>query len=406
MKRQKLFRQPYLYDSGGDITKPWWVELGYRDPRDGKMKRKRYQEGFAELTTKKARIAFADDLIKNLTAKLQRGWIPDDDHRNQVVYIDELEYHQAAQMYGRRRKANRNIRFHASEYISQIKATKAKKTFESYNGKIREFISWLEKKKLVDNDIGTFDNRLIIQFFDHLITERQLARRTVEKYRMTIGKFFRYLINQKQLTVHPVHDIELPETDEDFSAIPFVDEDMMKILPVIQEEDPQLFLAALLQYFCFIRPGNELLQLQIKHINFSARTIKVPRNIAKRRKERVVDIPEQLYNILTGHGIQNYGKDMYVIGQYGRPGKNRIGANTLRNRFNVFRDNLGLSQSYKWYSFKHTGAGKLLESGASIVELMNQLGHTDIASTYRYIKQHFGERSEHVRTRFPNPPGL
>jgi integrase len=65
-----------------------------------------------------------------------------------------------------------------------------------------------------------------------------------------------------------------------------------------------------------------------------------------------------------------------------------------------------MSQQYKWYSFKHTGAGKLLESGASIVELMNQLGHTDIASTYRYIRRHFGERSEHVRSKFPDPPGM
>jgi site-specific recombinase XerD len=80
--------------------------------------------------------------------------------------------------------------------------------------------------------------------------------------------------------------------------------------------------------------------------------------------------------------------------------------NTLRERFNKYRDRLNLSPSYKWYSFKHTGAGKLLESGASIAELMNQLGHTDIASTYRYIRQHFGERSEHVRNNFPNPPGL
>ena len=97
---------------------------------------------------------------------------------------------------------------------------------------------------------------------------------------------------------------------------------------------------------------------------------------------------------------------MYVIGPNGRPGIRPIGYNTLRERFNRIRDRLGMSQSYKWYSFKHTGAGKLLESGATIAELMNQLGHTDISSTYRYIRRHFGERSEHVRNNFPTPPGM
>lgn len=406
MRRKKLFRTPYLYDAGGDISKRWWIELGYRDPLDGKMKRKRYQEDLSLLNSKKDRYQLADQLIKMYTAKLERGWIPPDDVKNQVVYEDELEYHVAAQIYGRKRKANKNIRFYGSEYIARIKATKAKKTYESYRGKIREFITWLEKEELVNNDLETFDNKIILRFFDYLITERKLARRTVEKYKMTLAKFFGTLERQNVISSFPVHDVELPETDEDFSAMPFLDEDMVKLMPVLRSEDPQLFLAALLQYFCFIRPGNELLNLKIKNINFGARTIFVPKNFAKKRKERVVDIPSQLFTVLQQHGIHTFGKELYLIGPFGRPGTRKIGANTLRNRFNVFRDRLNLSQSYKWYSFKHTGAGKLLESGASIAELMNQLGHSDIASTYRYIRQHFGERSERIRDNFPSPKGF
>lgn len=407
MKRQKLFRPPYLYDAGGDISKPWWVELGYRDPRDGKMKRKRYQEGFFELRTKKERYAFAEELIKNLAGKLQRGWIPpDDDKRNQIVYVDELEYHQAAEVYGRSRKANKNIRFYASEYINLIKSTKAKKTFESYRGKIRLFIAWIEKKKLVDNHISTFSNAIILDFFDYLIIEKQLSGKTIQKYQVNISSFFKYLLTRKVILEQPVTGIEIPETSEDFAAVPFLDEDLEKLLPVIKAEDPQLYMAAMLQYFCFIRPGNELLRLKIKQINFTAKTIFIPKDVAKRRTARIMDIPIQLYQILLEHGIQHFDKEMFLIGRTGRPGSLGIGYNTLRERFNKFRERLGFSQSYKWYSFKHTGAGKLLESGATIAELMNQLGHTDIASTYRYIRRHFGERSEHIRNNFPDPPGM
>ena len=53
MRRQKLFRTPYLYDAGGNISKHWWIEFGYRDPKDGKMKRKRYQGELSHLKTKK-----------------------------------------------------------------------------------------------------------------------------------------------------------------------------------------------------------------------------------------------------------------------------------------------------------------------------------------------------------------
>ena len=214
------------------------------------------------------------------------------------------------------------------------------------------------------------------------------------------------MIDRKVLIDHPVFGIEIPKTDEDYSAMPFLDEDLSILLPVIQSEDPQLYLAAMLQYFCFIRPGDELLTMRVKQINFSAQSISIPKNVAKKRKERTVEIPTQIYQLLIKQGVQHYGKEVFVIGPFGRPGNKRIGVNTLRERFNKYRDRLGLSTSYKWYSFKHTGAGKLLESGATIAELMNQLGHTDIASTYRYIRRHFGERSERVRNNFPDPPGM
>ncbi len=369
------------------------------------MVRKRYFEGFAELRTKKERLAYAEKLIKNLSAKLEKGWIPLDDIE-QVAYVDELEYHQAAQMYGRKREANKNIRFYASEFITIIKNTKAKKTFESYRGKVRELIAWLEKNKLVDNDLSTFDSRILNQYFDHIIIDLKRAGATVNKYRQTINTLFDFLVDRKVLQVNPMPRITVPEVGEDYAAVPFLDDDMFQVMGVMQREDPQLYLAAMLQYFCFIRPGDELLKLRVGQINLAKRTIFIPKDIAKKRVARTMDIPQQLYDLLIEEGIQRLNKELFVIGPYGRPGVKGIGLNTLRMRFNTYRDRLKLSQHYKWYSFKHTGAGKLLESGATIVELMRQLGHTDIASTYKYIKRHFGERSEHIRTKFPDPPGM
>ena len=75
MKRQRLFRAPYLYDNGGDVSKPWWIELGYLDPQSEKMVRRRYMEGFADLTSKQERIKFAEKRIADLTLKLESGWM-------------------------------------------------------------------------------------------------------------------------------------------------------------------------------------------------------------------------------------------------------------------------------------------------------------------------------------------
>ena len=126
MRRLKLYRLPVLHNAGGDLSKPWWVEIAYRDPRDGKMVRKRYKSGFSELKTRKARNVHAEKLIKDLTERLVAGWNPLDDVE-QVAYVDELEYHQAAQVYGRKRESIKNIHFYGSEYITLMKNTKAKK---------------------------------------------------------------------------------------------------------------------------------------------------------------------------------------------------------------------------------------------------------------------------------------
>lgn len=406
MRRLKLFRPPRLFDSGGDLSKPWWIEIGYRDPKDGQMKRKRYQDGFANLRTKKERYEYAEKLCREISLKQQKGWSPLEDIKNSVVYVDDLEYHQAALMYGRKRKSNKTARYFASEFTTLQKALKSKKTYESYRGKLREFTGWLDREKIIDNDLTTYNHDLILRFFDYLIIERGLAGPTIEKYKITLDRFWEYLIDRKITNDNPVGKIEIPETNEDFSAVPILDEDMEILLPEIRCEDPQLFLGAMLQYFCFIRPGDELLSIKLSQINLSARTIFIPKNAAKKRRERTIDIPDQMHRILIQYGIQMYGKNLYLIGPYGRPGSRQIGYNTLRERFNKIRNKLGLTEAYKWYSFKHTGAGKLLESGATIIEIMNQLGHTDIASTYRYIRRHFGDRSEHVRTKFPPPKGF
>jgi hypothetical protein len=62
MRRKRLFNPPHLNDAGGDLTKPWYVEVGYRDPQSDKMVRKRYQEEFTTLRTKKEHYALAEKI--------------------------------------------------------------------------------------------------------------------------------------------------------------------------------------------------------------------------------------------------------------------------------------------------------------------------------------------------------
>ena len=116
----------------------------------------------------------------------------------------------------------------------------------------------------------------------------------MEKYKLNISGLFSYMVERGIILEKPSMNIVLPQVGEDFAAVPFQDDDLEKILTSIREEDPQLYLAALLQYFCFIRPGSELLTLKVKQINFQKHNVFIPKDVAKRRTERIMDIPQQL----------------------------------------------------------------------------------------------------------------
>jgi integrase len=110
-----------------------------------------------------------------------------------------------------------------------------------------------------------------------------------------------------------------------------------------------------------------------------------------------------LIDILFEYNINRYASDLYVFGRGGIPSEVMLGKNTLRNRFNKFRDKLNFPKTYKFYSMKHTGAGMLLDSGATIEEIRDHMGHFSIESTDYYIRRHFGNRNQKIIKHHPSP---
>lgn len=94
---KKLVVLPHLRDAGGDLSKEWFVEYGFRDPRTGQMKRFR-ERGFSKLRTARERYELADKIIAELKEKMASGWTPFNDRK--VAYTDELIYQLHADRWG------------------------------------------------------------------------------------------------------------------------------------------------------------------------------------------------------------------------------------------------------------------------------------------------------------------
>ena len=206
---------------------------------------------------------------------------------------------------------------------------------------------------------------------------------------------FAYFLKTKLIKENPVHDIPRASKLVDNAARPITDRDMKKYLEYVALHDKQMLVASLFQFFLLLRPGQELRLMKVQDIDLHRKAAYVADNNAKMRK-RVVTIPQALEELILNANLLAFDANFYIFGKYGEPGPVTVGKNHFNRKFRIYRDILKLSEKYSFYSLKHTGAGILMESGATLAELMAQLGHTSFESTIHYVRRHFGEKSQKV----------
>ncbi len=407
MSRKKVLIQfPRLKVSGDKRTA--YVEMGVRNPTTDKLVLKRIYKPFQDLKERNAallearRQAVAEPIIKEYTDKLKSGWKTWESE--EFVYVDEISGSEEARLYGRMRKSNNTVRRYFSEFIEWKRPQVRPKTIASYTSKVRIFCKYLEVRGMEQQDVGAIGEQTISDFFTWIVEKEKIERITLEKYAQNIHGLFVFFRDVKKL-IKDIPAIRVPAMPpgEDQSARPIAASDLKILLEYIRKTDFQLYVACMMQYYTAVRPGAEMRMLQIKHINMHAGTITIDRGSAKNKTTRIINIPVQFKEILRAYNIESHTRNSYVFSKTGMPGAEPVAVNAMYRRFVSARDVLGMNKEYVFYSMKHTGAGKMLENGFTIVEIQQHLGHKDITSTMHYIRRHFGDINIKVRDNFPDP---
>lgn len=397
--RQKMIILPKLNRCQGNPLKQWFVYYSCRNPRTGKMHRFRHYDGFTGISEAE-KLAHAQQLIELYSGRLRTGWTPFTDV-TEVIYNDHLDYKSVADMYGKKRTGNNSIRVWISKFLDTIQPAMALATFQTYRSKFRLFTLWLEKEKISGNDLATFDNKVIINFFLYLINKRNLSKVSIQKYKQIIKALFEYIKDQKLIIVNPVYDIPLCNRINDQAPRPIMRQDIDTFKKELTKH-PELWLAVQLEFYCALRPGHEIREMKIKDIDFTRGTIRVDRARAKTRVERIVTVPNQLLLQLRGfYNLHTYNKEWYVFSKGGIPGPQSIGKNNLRNKFNIIRKRLNMPLEYKFYSWKHTGAVEMDQANIPIKDISLHLGHNSLKSTDHYFHNKKASTSKAIRDNYP-----
>ena len=290
------------------------------------------------------------------------------------------------------------------DFLEEKKIVLKNKTFVGYVGRMRIFSCWLKEHSLSNTPINKLSNVDIAQFFSYLANHKKLDRPTCQKYFVTIRSLYQYAEKRNEVKYMPFNLVVFPFKKADMSPEYIPKETLKKLILDIKETHPQLYLACMILYYCFIRPGVELRLLKIGDFNFEVGVIHVRQENAKTKKARTVTMPIDLIKICKEFGIDKVDKDLYVFGKKNKFNTSPININSLRVAFNQYRDKYKLSKGIKFYSLKHTGATNLANSKeVSIVAIQNQLGHDRLTSTEHYIKKRAGAVSLQIRDNFPNP---
>lgn len=382
-RNQVIVKFPTLNDKGGDLSKKWYVEYYYRVPNETLPRKRRISEG---LCTGDApdRYANAKRIIEQVTVWLKSPALfterPDEVTK---VLTDDRTTRPEADRYAAYQQATKAEELIKS-FLAYMDSSIAKSTMQTYKSKLHYFYVWLRD---TENNCLKLNKQDAVLFFHWLAKERNLTKRSIFKYKQILHSFYQWLIDNRYVYTNPIYDIPNYGKIVDCAPVPIGKEDIERLKSVIAKKDPYLWLACEIQYYCAIRPGTELRLLRVGDVDTENMLITIRQDNAKNRHRATIPITDNLVKLIERLGIKNYSPELYVFGRYGYPSDTPVGKNTLRERFNKYRDALHLSKEIKFYSWKHTGAISMVNNGVSIWELQHHMRHNSITTTEEYIRQ-------------------
>ena len=384
MRTKHLISFPKFNRKNGDLTKSWFVEFSFVAP-DGKQQRYRIYSGLGSGTAQK-RDTIAEQLINYYTEYLKSG-----EYLHTKPNLNPLKEKETFRPETKRWIDARNdllVNNLVERFLNSIKPTVRKKTYQDYKSKLTIFSEYVEKQ-LNNTPITNLNRTTIFPFFESLVNNRDLCRKTINKYMQVVRIFFNWCedVGVREYETNPIK--RMPKMGRVIDCSPGVlgKSEREQLRDAIKPKDPWLWLACEMLYYCAIRPGTELRLLKIGDVNLKSKTIRIRAELAKNKTTEIVSFPDELLNHMKLLNLDQYEKDLYLFGKNGIPGITPMGKNTMRNRFNYYRDALHISTDKKFYSWKHSGAISAIENGASIYEIKDQLRHRSIATTEEYLKK-------------------
>jgi integrase len=346
----------------------WCVEFHFYNQSQDKMVRFRLSNQLNRIKKYKAKLSAFREFQAVITKDLKEGWNPITKTRAKVItkISDHLMIADAV---------NNFLQYHRD------KGNRAN-TISSYQSKLKLFLDHVGRMK-----VREIDDLQVTDFLNTLERNKAWTAVTYNYAKRVLNNLFVYLMRYKHVNSNPTTSLEGRKEMKSVLHQVFSDEDFIKIMTWLKDNDPYCLLFVQTIYYTCIRP-KELRYTQLEFLDLKNNRIIIPAYVAKNRKAIPVQIDSALRNEFLKLGLEQFPKEYYLFGDKVKiVGPNRIGVNTPYNRFQTCLTKLNLTgKNYTLYSFKHLSNVRKYLAGWTIAEICSANRHSSLVETETYLK--------------------
>lgn len=243
-------------------------------------------------------------------------------------------------------------------------------TYDSYLGKTKDIMKYFGEKKL--EDVTTEELRIFL--LKYLKEERKLGDRSINYYNSVLRFIYEVtldkVLNKKQLPMRKrKRTVYKVLTKEELSTF-FNCVDDFKFKTIF-----------MLAYGSGLRIG-EIVNLRVEDIDSKKMRIFVREG--KGNKERYTMLSKkslEMLRIYWSRYRQNKRRGRIFLSESGEA----ITVGVIREHFRQYRRKAKLSEKVTMHTLRHCYATNLIENGATLIQVKELMGHSNIRSTMEYV---------------------
>jgi integrase len=220
-------------------------------------------------------------------------------------------------------------------------------------------------------------------FSDWLITTKGYAPKSHNNHISYIAGIFNMMVDREMIDRNPFRKVKKLILGSG-RVLYYKPAQKEKIKEYLKRNNHPLYLYVQFIFYCFIRPS-ELMQIQVKHIDFENKTVMIPGYASKNRKDGVIPIHEDLFKLVKSK-YSNLDAELFLFGKGLIPSPVSVHRNRASQSHKLMLKDIGIPPEHHLYDWKHTGARLFILSGNKPFDLMMYMRHSDFDMTMHYLR--------------------